>query len=56
MFDEFRGEGMEDRSRAIAIRYRLRSAERTMTNDEVAPVRESMIEAAAAVGAVLRGA
>jgi phenylalanyl-tRNA synthetase beta chain len=53
VFDEFRevGEGLK----AVAIRYRLRSADRTLTNEDVAPVREAMIDAATELGAKLRG-
>jgi phenylalanyl-tRNA synthetase beta chain len=55
VFDEFKGAGIPDGSRALAIRYRLRAADRTLTNEEVSPVRGAMIEAATAVGAQLRG-
>ncbi len=53
VFDEFPGAG--DGQKALAIRYRLRAGDRTLTNDEVAPVRQAMIEAADGLGAVLRG-
>ncbi len=56
VFDEFRGAGIPEGSRALAIRYRLRAPDRTLTNEEVSPMREAMIEAAAAVDAQLRGA
>ncbi|HEY6628567.1 MAG TPA: phenylalanine--tRNA ligase subunit beta [Acidimicrobiia bacterium] len=56
VFDEFKGAGIPDGSRALAIRYRLRAPDRTLTNEEVSPVRGAMIEAATAVGAQLRGA
>lgn len=55
-FDEFKGSGIEGGSRALAIRYRLRAGDRTLTNEEVAPVRASMIAAAEDLGAKLRGA
>jgi phenylalanyl-tRNA synthetase beta chain len=55
VFDEFRGEGVQSGWRAVAIHYRLRAADRTLTNEDVAPVREAMIEAAASLGATLRG-
>ncbi len=55
-FDEFKGSGIEGGSRALAIRYRLRAGDRTLTNEEVAPVRTSMIAAAEDLGAKLRGA
>ncbi|HEU5113361.1 MAG TPA: phenylalanine--tRNA ligase subunit beta, partial [Acidimicrobiia bacterium] len=56
VFDVFRGPGVDEGSRAVAIRYRLRSADHTLTNEEVAPVRQSMISAAEQLGARLRGA
>jgi phenylalanyl-tRNA synthetase beta chain len=42
--------------RAVAVRYRLRAPDRTLQSDEIAAVRNQMIEAAAALGATLRGA
>ena len=56
VFDEFRGAGIGEGERALAIRYRLRAPDRTLTNEEVAPVRDAMIEAARGLGAQLRGA
>jgi phenylalanyl-tRNA synthetase beta chain len=56
VFDEFRGAGIGAGERAVAIRYRLRAPDRTLTNEEAAPVRDAMIEAAGEVGAQLRGA
>ena len=56
VFDVFRGPGVDEGSRAIAIRYRLRSADHTLTNEEVSPVRQDMITAAEDLGARLRGA
>lgn len=53
VFDEFRSANGE---RALAIRYRLRARDRTLTGDEVAGVRQAMIGAGAAMGAELRGA
>jgi len=53
VFDEFRPAVGE---RAVAIRYRLRASDRTLTGEEVAGVRQAMIEAGAGMGAVLRGA
>jgi phenylalanyl-tRNA synthetase beta chain len=54
VFDEYRPEGSDHRS--IAIRYRLRATDRTLDSAEIAADRERMIEAAAALGATLRGA
>ncbi|MGH8871015.1 MAG: phenylalanine--tRNA ligase subunit beta [Acidimicrobiia bacterium] len=55
VFDEFRGPGVEEGKRAVAIRYRLRASDHTLTNEEVAPVRVRMISAGEALGAQLRG-
>jgi phenylalanyl-tRNA synthetase beta chain len=55
VFDEFRGPGVEEGKRAVAIRYRLRADDRTLTNEEVSPVRAAMIAAAEGLGAQLRG-
>jgi phenylalanyl-tRNA synthetase beta chain len=56
VFDEFRGEGVGEGTRAVAIRYRLRAPDRTLSSEEVAPVREAMIQAGERMGARLRGA
>ena len=56
VFDVFRGPGVDEGSHAVAIRYRLRSADHTLTNEEVSPVRQDMITAAEDLGARLRGA
>jgi phenylalanyl-tRNA synthetase beta chain len=56
VFDEFRGPGVEGGHRAIAIRYRLRADDHTLSNEEVSPVRAAMIDAAESLGARLRGA
>ncbi len=56
VFDEFKGAGIDEGERAVAIRYRLRAPDRTLTNEEVSPVREAMIEAGRVLGAQLRGA
>ncbi len=55
VFDEFAG--VAHGKKALAIRYRLRASDRTLTSDEIAVVRAGMITAAAAaLGAELRGA
>jgi phenylalanyl-tRNA synthetase beta chain len=56
VFDEFRGEGVGDGNKALAIRYRLRAADRTLEQKEIGAVRQAMIDAAGEVGARLRGA
>jgi phenylalanyl-tRNA synthetase beta chain len=52
VFDDYRS-GTGDR--AIAIRYRLRASDRTLTSDEIAAERQKMIDTAAGLGARLRG-
>ncbi len=56
VFDEFRGGDLDEYKRAIAIRYRLRAPDRTLSNEDVAPIRAAMIETAEGLGAQLRGA
>ena len=55
VFDEFRGEAVGSGMRAVAIHYRLRANDRTLTNEEITPIRDAMIAAAGSVGATLRG-
>ncbi len=53
VFDEYTGAG--DGKKSLAIRYELRALDRTLTGEEVAPLRRAMAEAAARMGAELRG-
>ena len=55
VFDVFHGPGVGEGSQAIAINYRLRSNDHTLSNEEVQPVRQAMIAAAETLGARLRG-
>jgi phenylalanyl-tRNA synthetase beta chain len=55
VFDEFKGGSLHDGRKSLAIRYRLRASDRTLTNQDAAAVRSAMIVAAASIGAVLRG-
>ncbi len=55
VFDEFAGEGIGAGKKSVAIRYVLRASDRTLTNEEVAPIRREMSEAATDLGAELRG-
>ena len=52
IFDEF----LAGRARSLAIRMRLRAPDRTLTSEEVAPVRQAVIDAIERVGATLKGA
>jgi phenylalanyl-tRNA synthetase beta chain len=56
VFDVFQGPGVDEGTRAVAIRYRLRATDHTLTNEEVGPVRQAMIAVAETLGARLRGA
>lgn len=53
VFDEYTGLG--DGRKSLAVRYVLRAPDHTLTNEEVAPVRQVMVEAASTLGAELRG-
>lgn len=53
LFDVYRGQGVAD-GRSLAYRLRLQAADRTLTDTEVAGVRDRCIKAAAAAGAQLR--
>ena len=55
LFDVYRGQGMPDGNRSLAYRLRLQSAERTLTDDDVALVRAKVEGATKKMGAVLRG-
>jgi len=56
VFDEFRSESVGEGQKALAITYRLRAPDRTLEQKEIGSIRQRMIEAAAEVGAKLRGA
>ncbi len=55
LFDIYRGAGIREGSRSLAYRLRLQADDRTLTDADVAEVRQRAIEAAGALGAVLRG-
>jgi phenylalanyl-tRNA synthetase beta chain len=54
LFDTYRGPGVAEGSRSLAFRLRLQASNRTLTDAEVAEVRNRCIEAVASVGGVLR--
>jgi phenylalanyl-tRNA synthetase beta chain len=54
LFDVYRGPGVEQGSRSLAVRCRLVADDRTLNEAELATVRQSMIDSGAAIGAVLR--
>jgi phenylalanyl-tRNA synthetase beta chain len=56
VFDVYRGPGLAEGMKSIAIRLTLRATDRTLTDAEVAPVRRSIVERVeAATGGDLRG-
>jgi phenylalanyl-tRNA synthetase beta chain len=55
LFDVYRGPGLPDGKKSLAVAIRLQSRERTLTEAEAEPIVRRMVEAAAkAVGAKLR--
>ncbi len=55
LFDVYRGPGVDEGSRSLAYRLRLQATDRTLTDGEVADVRQSCIDQVAKkTGAVLR--
>jgi len=55
LFDVYRGPGVESGARSLAYRLRLQAADRTLTDPEIAAVRDKVIATVAKMGAVLRG-
>ncbi|MCL1588227.1 MAG: phenylalanine--tRNA ligase subunit beta [Actinomycetia bacterium] len=56
LFDVFSGESVGEGLVSYAINFRLRAPDRTLTDDEVGPVRKAIAEAVAeSTGATLRG-
>jgi phenylalanyl-tRNA synthetase beta chain len=56
LFDVYRGTGVADGARSLAYRLRLQALDRTLTDADVAAVRDKCIAAASKLGATLRGA
>jgi phenylalanyl-tRNA synthetase beta chain len=55
LFDVYRGDGVAERSRSLAHRLRLQASDRTLTDAEVAEVRQRVVDhVAATLGATLR--
>lgn len=56
VFDEFRGASIGEGRKSLAVRLVFRAPDHTLTNEEVAPHRETIISAVADVtGGLLRG-
>ena len=54
LFDVYRGQGVPQGSRSLAYRVRLQAADRTLSDAELADVREKCIANATKLGAILR--
>jgi phenylalanyl-tRNA synthetase beta chain len=54
IFDLYRGEQLPDRTKSLALRLEFRAADRTLTDEEVATVRERIKEELAGIGGSLR--
>ena len=55
LFDVYRGLGLAEGHRSLAYRLRLQAPDRTLTDDDVAQVREAAVaQVAGATGATLR--
>jgi phenylalanyl-tRNA synthetase beta chain len=55
LFDVYRGKGMPEGTRSLAYRLRLQADDRTLTEADVAQVRDKIIAAVGKLGAQLRG-
>jgi phenylalanyl-tRNA synthetase beta chain len=55
IFDVYSGEQVGEGRRSLALALTFRALDRTLTDEDVAPVRERMIAAIAAIGGELRG-
>jgi phenylalanyl-tRNA synthetase beta chain len=57
VFDVFRSADIGDGRKSLALRFRVRAADRTLTDEEAAPIRVAIAEAVSKdVGGTLRGA
>lgn len=55
LFDVFRGPGVADGARSLAFRLRLQAADRTLTDVDIAAVRDRVVAGVQKLGATLRG-
>ena len=54
VFDLYRGQQLGEGRKSLALRLSFRAPDRTLTDEEVAPLRESIREALAGIGGALR--
>ncbi len=55
IFDVYRGEGIGEDEKSMALRLRFRAADRTLSDDEVEPVWQAVVAALEDIGGRLRG-
>ncbi|HAP75170.1 MAG TPA: phenylalanine--tRNA ligase subunit beta [Acidimicrobiaceae bacterium] len=55
LFDVYRGRGVPDGSRSLAYRLRVQAADRTLTDTDLAGIREKVVAAVSKLGGQLRG-
>ena len=55
VFDVYRGDQINADEKSLALRFRFRAPDRTLSDEEVDPVMASIIESLGAVGGTLRG-
>ena len=55
VFDEYRGPGIDENRKGLALRFVIRAPDRTLSSDEIDQVRRSILIAASSVGVKLRG-
>ncbi|HDH03571.1 MAG TPA: hypothetical protein ENH15_04935, partial [Actinobacteria bacterium] len=56
VFDEFRGPSLGEGKKSLAVRIDLRALDRTLTDEELVPIRGTIVEAVAEqLGGILRG-
>ncbi len=55
VFDVYEGEQVGAGKRSLALHLLFRASDRTLTDSEVAPLRERIVDALGGIGASLRG-
>ena len=55
VFDVYTGQQVGEGRRSLALALSFRASERTLTDEDVAPVRERIVAALEALGGELRG-
>jgi phenylalanyl-tRNA synthetase beta chain len=55
IFDVYRGGGIADNEKSVALRLRFRAADRTLSDEEVEPVWQAVVAALEGIGGRLRG-